>query len=387
MSHLMLTRRRFCGSVLALSPVARFAETALRSGSAPTTGVDLNASSLRVIRRPCSVRKVCQALSRQFRVTVAPDAWLQEQRVVWAFNGDVSLETVLGRLAELTDSRVVERRSDTGRRRFNLERKPETVRRERAWKTEALSRTVRELLRAADENEHGSLNTDSFTTNVRSYAGLGRAPQYKFLRLLTPEQEVRLLQGERIRLPIGVIPESEIQQLVLERYSGPSVADETQEEIQRYRDDELQRIRQFGLALQIDFNRTGSLFYLMLQIGDRGGNALCGFGNDELGLPLTRTKAYRLLATESKTAPLAAAPAALQRRLEEDVVLSGTDGSWGSALAALGLAIGADMVSDGYLCRFQSILHARPGEKLVLARRGVTAAEALDLICQRYGYL
>jgi hypothetical protein len=196
-----------------------------------------------------------------------------------------------------------------------------------------------------------------------------------------------LLQGERIRLPVGAIPESEIQQIVLERYSGPSVADENAETIQKYRDDELQRIRQYGLALQIDFNRKGFLFYLMLQIGDRGGNVLCGFGDDELGLPLTRTNPYRLLATETRTAPLAAAPAALQRRLEEDVVLSGPDGSWGSALAALGPVIGADVVSDGYLCRFQSILHARPGEKLVLARRGVTAAEALDLICRRYGCL
>src|SRR6185312_11079640 len=105
---------------------------------------------------------------------------------------------------------------------------------------------------AADVDEHGQLRPETFSKNVQTYLSLGRAPQLKYVRLLTPEQMGRLLQGELIRFAPGQIPEAEIEQIVRERYSGPGHEDEPQERIQEYQEHELQQVRQYGIGLQID---------------------------------------------------------------------------------------------------------------------------------------
>jgi hypothetical protein len=320
-------------------------------------------------------------------VSVAADRTLEDLRVVWAFQGDAPLETILGRLAELTDSRVTEHTSEEGKRRLTLERKLETARREAAWKTEALRGTIRELLRAAEESEHGQLRPDTFSKNVQSYLELGRAPQLKYLRLLTPEQMSRLLQGEPVLFAPGAVPDAEIQQIIKERYSGQGREDERAEDLARYQENELQRVRQYGLGLQIDFNRKGHLFYLVLQIGDRGANALSGFGAEELGLPLTRTNPYRVLESDAKSAPIGEVPPHLRRPLAADVSLPAGDARWETALRKLAEIARLDVMSDGYLCRAASRQFARPGAAVLVARRGVMLGEALDLVCRQYGYL
>jgi hypothetical protein len=230
------TRREFCASLLVLAPAVHTAGAALRHSLRAVSIVEPEppVSAFRVIRRPCSLQKICRALSRRFGVGVAPDQSLADQRVVWAFQHEPTLEVILGRLAELTDSRVAEHSSEQGKRRLILERKPETARREAAWRTEALRRTIQELLRAADADEHGQLRPETFSKNVQSYLDLGRAPQLKYLRLLTPEQMGRLLQGELVRFAPGAVPEAEIRQIVKERYSGSDSPDERAEDLQKY---------------------------------------------------------------------------------------------------------------------------------------------------------
>src|SRR2546425_417249 len=78
----------------------------------------MSATSPRPVRRPCSLQRFCQKLSRRFGVNVAPDPSLADLRVVWAFNADTSLEVTLARLAELTGGRVVTRPSVTGKQRL-----------------------------------------------------------------------------------------------------------------------------------------------------------------------------------------------------------------------------------------------------------------------------
>src|SRR5262245_15458946 len=85
-------------------------------------------STLTAVRRPCSLRAVCQELSRRYGCRVTPDAALAELRVTWAFDGAVPIDRVLARIGELTDSRVVKRQSETGTATYLLERKPGTVR-------------------------------------------------------------------------------------------------------------------------------------------------------------------------------------------------------------------------------------------------------------------
>jgi hypothetical protein len=329
---------------------------------------------------------VCEELTRRFKTRVSPDARLAEQRVVWAFLADVSLPDTLARLAELVGGRVVERETEDGRRRFILERTPETVGREREWRRSALLRTLNELKRAADEHERGNLDTVRYSANVRTYLEFGRAPELKYLRRLTPQQMDRLLQGEVISFGPGAVPEAEVEQIIVQRYPLGRNPDETPESIEMYREEERRRARQHGLGLGIDFERKGRLFYLMLHVGGRPGNVLCGFGDEELGLPLTPLNPYRLLAESGKPLPRLEPPAFLRRPLAADVMLP-EDGRWESALQALARAAGIDVVSDAYLCRALSKVQPAPNEKeVLLARRGTTPAEALETLCRRHEY-
>ena len=54
----------------------------------------------------------------------------------------------------------------------------------RLWRTAALTRTFRELLRASSDYEHGKLDMSTFSPNLRVYLeGLNTAPGLKLLML------------------------------------------------------------------------------------------------------------------------------------------------------------------------------------------------------------
>jgi hypothetical protein len=114
--------------------------------------------SFKAIQEPCSIRKICQELSRQFRVRVTADPSLDDLRVTWAYRDPPSLTTILARLAELTNSEVVESKSSNGEPNYKLERKAGTVQREAALRNTALRRQIEGALSAADQYERGALD-------------------------------------------------------------------------------------------------------------------------------------------------------------------------------------------------------------------------------------
>src|SRR5207302_1751857 len=126
------------------------------------------------------------------------------------------------------------------------------------------------------------------------------------------------------------------------RHAGEDALDPSQ--LQDAMDRELRRTRQNGLGLLIDFNRIGLFFHLLLDFGGAGSNVLCKFGDDDLGLPLTRTNPYRLL--DGRAAADASGPAGGPgATLERDVVLR-QGGNWEAAIGSLASAAGIDVVSD-----------------------------------------
>jgi hypothetical protein len=345
------------------------------------------AVSLRVIQSPCSLAKLCQVLSREFNTSVAPDPALADLRVVWAFSEEKPLESILSCLAKLTDSRVVTRVANSGRRRYILERKPDTGRREEAWRTSRLSHSLQEAMRAADQFEQRKLDPSAFSPGLRTYLDMGRASQLKYLRALSADQMNRLLQGEVVRLPANAVSDEELQNVVAERYVHVGQdPDESAEHIQQYIRNDLEQARRNGLALGIDFERKGSAIHLVLYFGGRGANVLCRFMDDELGLPLTRTNPYRFLEHPDAAPAAPTLPDAFRRSLEADLLLP-PGGRWESMVRELARAAHVDLVSDAYLSRYQSLVYTRGEQKVMLARRGVPVAEALDLVCQKYGYL
>jgi hypothetical protein len=151
-------------------------------------------------------------------------------------------------------------------------------------------------------------------------------------------------------------------------------------------DRELREVRRHGAGLQIDFARKGPHIHVMLTLGGRMANVLCRLGDEELGLPLTRTNPYRFLESGARAAAAPAPSPALQRRLEAEIAVR-SGGSWGSVLQEFGRAARAALVSDAHVSRDRSFVHVAPGQKVILAPRGLTVANALDRLCDRYGYL
>src|SRR5690242_11270158 len=176
---------------------AAIAALGLTSGA---RGAETGPSTLRGVRWPRWLQKVGEELSRRYHAKVFVDPALADLRVLWAFNGEPPLEEILSRLAELTDSRVTVRTSESGSRRFSLDRPVRTTQLEEAWRTAALSRSVAELVRASSDYEAGKLNPASFSPNVRVYLEppISRGPLLKYLARLTPDQFGHLFQGEEV---------------------------------------------------------------------------------------------------------------------------------------------------------------------------------------------
>src|SRR5207248_5832615 len=124
----------------------------------------------------------------------------------------------------------------------------------------------------------------------------------------------------------------------------------------------------------------------LLDFGGAGSSAVCRFGDDDLGLPLTRTSPYRLLERDAAPSAAAGLPAETGRRLDRDVVLR-SGGNWEAAITALATTAGVDVVSDAFLCRLQPGVPLAPGSEITLAPRGVTLRDALDRLCEKYHYL
>jgi hypothetical protein len=365
-----------------------FIYLALTSVPAASAARAQPANPLRAVRYPCSLRRVCRELSRRYRLQVSTDPSLADVRVVWIFDTGTTLPTLLARLAELTSSRVTVRTAADGRSKYALERKGATGEREAAWRREGLLRTIRELLQAADQYERGTLRAEAFSPNVRTYLAMGRASAYQYLRQLSPQEMDRLLLGEEVRLRPGVVSEPEIQALIAARYAGADELDSAPDIKQSIIERELRATQEHGLGLQIDFGRKGAAFHLLLLFGPSGSGAadvLCRFHAGPLGLSLTRINPYLLLANPEEGGAATQVPT-LQRRLEADIVLTG-NGQWEAALAEFARATGVDLVSDAYLCRHTSRVELAPGQRLLLAPRGITIAEALDLVCRRFDYL
>jgi hypothetical protein len=373
-----MTRRILIGLALLVIPGA------LPAALAAVPAVSDLPVSLQTVPRACSLRKVAEALSREFKATVGVDASLADLRVAWAYQASEPIETILTRLAELTDGRVTASTGASGRRRFTLERPVTSRNLEAWWRRESLLRTLRDLLRAADQNDQGKLETDSFSPGVQTYLRLGRASELKYLRLLNQPGLDRLLAGEKVTFPPGAVPNDEIYS-ILARVFPPHEDDLSAEESHGIVVRGVEATQKNGIGLQIDFNRKFSRFHLLLQFGGNAAVVLTQLGADEVGLPATRTNPYRLLEAGAGKVLPPALPEAFSRPLTEDLAVRG--GRWESVLPELARVTGLDVTSDGYLCRYPSALHLEPGKRTVLASRGLTVAEALDQVCRQFSYL
>src|SRR4051794_10189993 len=79
--------------------------------------------------RSRSLAAVCAQLSTHFGATVRTERSLEDLRVLWPDPDEVTLQTALERLAELTDSLIAVSGGAGGRKTYTLERKLPTVRR------------------------------------------------------------------------------------------------------------------------------------------------------------------------------------------------------------------------------------------------------------------
>lgn len=329
----------------------------------------------RIVSQPCSLGKVCRELSRRFRVSVSATPDLLETRVVWSFGEDRTLGSTLAALAELTGSRVV----NTGtpeKPRLRLERKRSAAVLEEAWRREALLRTLREVMRAADQQERGKLDVGSFSPGIQFT--LKREPEKcLYIRLLRPELIDRLLAGEKLRFPPGSVSEAAARRTA-ERVFG---ADDPVDGPAQPRVEACVRsVREQGVGLQIELGTPRGSF-LSLELGRGVRTVLCHFSDEELGLANTHANPYRLL--ESGRGQRAALPAALQRPLPADVRLP-SDHLWHSALREFARVSGLSLVSDGHFARPRSRLWSGGP---IMARRGTSLAEALDALCEPFRYL
>jgi hypothetical protein len=351
----------------------------------PVHAAESRTVSLQALRQPCSLGKVVPLLARQFKTRVAIDPSLANFRVVWAYQTDLPLETLLARLAELTSSRLVASTGASGQKRFSLEPRLATRERERTWRRQSLARSIRELLRAVDQEQQGKLDTASFASNIQSYLQRGQTKEWQLLRYLTPQQFDLLVEGQPVRLLPGVVPDAQIYAL-LTRARPSDDPDDSPEEVQRFLDREFQAAQQKGLNLQIKTDHRLSFCPLMLDFGGSLGRFLCNLGDAELGLPLTRTNPYRFLENTGQPVPTPQLPAAFDQVLKKEVLLP-PDGRWEAALAEVARVAGVDLVSDAYLCRVSSQIEVPAGMKRVLLPRGIPVAQALDQLCRAYEYL
>lgn len=416
--------KRAAGAVVALpcSGAVSGQPAATRPGG-PRRTKEQSGTDFRQQASPCSLRKVCRALARSRPHQVSVEGALGDQRIVWAFRSEPSVEAFMGHLAELTGSEVLTRRTRTVGKEFVLRALPETVRLEAGWRTEGLVRTLSELERAAQQWDAGDRDLSAFPAALRFYAR--NLHRFRSIRLqeLRQEQIDDLLSGRLIQYAPGALPAARIDEMVAERFAGRHGGDEPPEVVQRAMERELEEARRHGLALQMDLHRKGARSHLMLWFGrpGRAGNVLCAFEDVTLGLPLTRTNPYHLLATRLR-APARDLPPVFARPLERDVHLP-RNGRWESVLEVVASETGWELVSDAYLCRPASKLQSararhqelaalherqvragvgvdqasveralaqaeveRP-EGRVLAPRGIPLADALDRICREYAYL
>jgi hypothetical protein len=374
-----MTRRKLVGSVaLAVLAVAAVWPVEVAAAEAGTV-------SFREVRRACSLRKVGAALARQSAASVGIDPSLAELRVAWAYQAEEPVETILGRLAELTDSRLTASTRASGRRRYSLERPLASANLAAWWRRESLRRSVGELLRAVEQEEKGKLEIGSFSSGMQHYLKIGRTRQMKLLRQVTGEAMDRLLSGERVKLPADALPDAELYEILSKEF-GPNDPEYSADQVQGMVVRSMEATRKNGLSMQIDFKRQFSRFHLMLWFGGSSGHVLSSFGDAELGLPATRTNPYRLLETGVRETPEPELPMAFHERLKEEVAVPG-GARWETALRELARVTGLDMTGDAYLCRYPSALLPGEGKRVVLAPQGASVAEALDQVCQKFGYL
>ena len=340
---------------------------------------------------PISVGELCQALSRRSKTSVVADRAASGIRVLWSLRDEASARGTLSRLAILTDSTVFARELNSGRTRYTLRRNKKTIAREQAWKRFELLAGLNRLVRAASLIDSGE-EAEGFGPRIRTYARWEHSRvALRYLRQLAMPDILRLLEGENVRIPAGRIAEKD-QMRFLRSVAGPlaKAYSVTEEELVASM---LPRVKKHGLHLQMDLSRSRrDSIYLMVGLGASGrpSFAIGQFRDDDLGLPLTRTNPYRhleLLETNIAATPEAPdLPAALGAKLEADIVLP-SDGRWGSVLAEIARVTGLDLVSDGYLSRLRSTSEVPARSRVVVAPKGIPVADALDLICRRFGYL
>lgn len=341
----------------------------------------------RVIAQPCSVRKICQELSRRFQTPVSATPELLETRVTWSFSGDRTLDSTVASLAELTDS-LVANVGTPEKRRLRLERRQPTARMEAAWRREAAARTIDNVLRASEPPKGEKLDLSRFSLGNRFL--LQRSPEIcRYLRLITPPLLDRLLAEEQVRFPQNTVDEAQIRETAQRVWGRISHGADDAEvgPVSRRVENTMESVRKHGLGMHLRTDWPGASV-LMLDMGREVGTALCHFSDEELGLPNRRTNPYRLLESNLRTPTRTSLPAFLQRPLPADLRVP-SDALWHSTLRELGQITGAGLVTDGYLARKRSRLSllSRLAPGAVLARRGTPLAEALDTICEPFQYL
>ena len=374
----MLRRSRFWIPVLGLA--------LLLSGVIPA-----RAQSERLRAAPLS--RLCRELSTRYGETLRVERGLGDLRVLWP--GDApDARAAVDRLAELTDALVDARDGANGRKSYTLERKVATVRREELWKTEAIASGMRQLARAYERVEKGDPGAADHNASAFYLKRDYLQPGGRCLRSLGPEQLQALARGEEVRLPAGFLSEAECQRMFRGVWSlaaqGGGVPD-----VERAIGDGVDAARRDGVGIRLDVdreaNRTSTMAVLLTYgppspSGRSASIAVGSLSDAELGLPLTHTNPYRLLERNPNAGlPAATLSAALRKPLDAPLVLP-SGATWPTVLQAWSRATHLPAVSDDYLCRRASNSAAGVWKGLSV-EQGVSAAEALDRLCEAFNYL
>ena len=344
--------------------------------------------------RSRSLRAVCTRLSERLSVTLTPERSQADFRLLWPEPDETPLPTALARLAELTDSQVAQEERQNGRDRYTLERRAGTARREQGWETAALSSAINRLRLAYVQTARGDRRVAAASSNGHYLRMEHVDLAARFLHLLTLDRLRALATEEEVRFPPDLLTEAEGKRIVrsVARRGLPAEQEETDNDDDPRSLQNLELLRQYGLALQLDRDPGQEGATLMMRFSTPGSDrpytsfTLGRFLDTELGLPPTRNNPYRVLEGKGvvRPVPLAQLPARLREPLGADLKLPART-PWREALQAFARASELPVASDDYLCRpdFGAMTLAGPLE----AAATTSMAEVLDRLCAAYRYL
>ncbi len=382
-------RKRSCGRAREWSTLAAITAASLvanPSGLAeirqPSPSAN-SGSSLKSSSAPTTLKSLARRISRARGASFSVAPGLAEARVVWFLESEPEPERLLAHLAELLGGRINRVRLSGERSSTLLTTDSRTARLERWWRFEGVSRTVRIAVQVGQCLERGE-KPPALPTGLQEVVALGYGPQLSLLQHLGKDDIDRLLEGEAVSLPAAGRDDPRLEEYVRSFYS--KAIDPTNEETQEALARDLGRLRRDGPSYQFDLRRFKNHFNLRLYYGPPGkslGLSVCVFGDDEIGLPATRSNPYDVLKSGVRQVELAGSPEGLTRRLKSDIPLP-QDESVEVALERLARESDVSLVADSYVCRLAS-RGTRVGAPPI--PRGTTIADALDQICRAFGYL